>query len=238
MEFKEKSRGQTALEYMMIIGGGIMFVVLVVVIIRGGVVETTKNKVATDVDKYKDKYLGIYLFYDNFDSGKSSLWKNVTGNWISQGGVYNQTSNPGGSPNYLSTYINQYFDNFTLEFKFRTTGTATKTIGVGLRNNPWNPGNNYFLKFTSATKTVQLWNGGIQIGGTYSNPAIDFSQWTLVKIMAYGQDFKIYVNGGDPVGTPQITGSDTAFNKGFIGFFTYDGERAEFDDVRIWNEQS
>jgi hypothetical protein len=224
---------------MMIIGGGIMFVVLVVVIIRGGVVEQTKGKVAVDVNKYKDKYLGIYQFYDNFDSGKSGLWKNSSGNWISQNGVYNQTQHTGTPGQYFYSYINQYFDNFTLEFKFRTTGASTKTVGVGLRNNPWTPGNNYFLKliYSVTTKEIRLYKGVTQIGGTISSPP-DLTQWTLVKIKAYGGDFKVYINGGDVNGAPQITGSDTAFTKGFIGFFTYDGERAEFDDVRIWNEQN
>lgn len=218
--FKGK-KAQTSMEYIMIAGGAILFVVVVILILRGGVLSETPAKIRTDLDKYKDKYLGTYLLFDNFDAGLSRKWTpDSPAAWTVVDGVY--TSAADAPHTSLSRFI---FSNFTFEVKMRQDPVGNGGgVGIVFRKNDL-----HRYEVLVDDGLVHFMKDGVSLHN-YAAPA---NEWIMVKLKAKGLDFTITVTTSAGTSEESFTDSDNYAGK--FGFVTY-SDKGEFDDLRVWQE--
>ncbi|MFH1200220.1 MAG: hypothetical protein V1708_04075, partial [Candidatus Micrarchaeota archaeon] len=83
-------RGQTSLEYLMIVVAFIIVIVVVFMLIRGNLVVNATGNAANKANQslYNSK---SYLFFDNFDTGSSARWQTKSGVWQVAAQEYLQT---------------------------------------------------------------------------------------------------------------------------------------------------
>ncbi|MFH0971239.1 MAG: family 16 glycoside hydrolase [Candidatus Micrarchaeota archaeon] len=221
----EARRGQTAIEYVMIVGGAILFVVLVVLIIRSGVIARATTDVEQKSGDYLDKYGRPYLFFDDFGSigGTNSKWNNTGGVWLIQNGKLVVPAVVDAS-----IYTRSVFTNFTMEFKAqRTAGT---TLGVRFRRR----GTSYYqLEVNPGISQMTLTGNGVFQSASDAAIAAVASSEVRFSIRAYGDIIQVFVNGNLLIDTidpaPLLSGQ--------IGLYADAGTQAQFDDVRVYSEE-
>ncbi|MFH1106974.1 MAG: hypothetical protein V1787_03690 [Candidatus Micrarchaeota archaeon] len=74
-------RGQTATEYLFMVGGIIFFAVFLFIAIKGELVPRLAGGTRADTASMLDEYGRPYQFYDNFEGGVIKRWKQAGGNW-------------------------------------------------------------------------------------------------------------------------------------------------------------
>ncbi len=215
-------KGQTAIEYLFIVGGAIMFVVLVVIIIRSGVLSSGTRDVEEKSGDYLQVYGKPYLFFDNFDSDSASdqKWDNKTVHvWSAADGYYSVSTAEAGSA--LAITRNS-FSNFVAEVKFKADNFA----GTGIRFRTNNAGiGGYVLQF-EATQ--------ISLSGPSAPPApIPFSPSAntlyTFSIEAIGDQITVYRDG-----TQIFSITDSTYSSGRIGIYSLPSDDGKFDHVRVW----
>ncbi|MFH1442610.1 MAG: hypothetical protein ABIG96_01115 [Candidatus Micrarchaeota archaeon] len=215
-----KKHGQTALEYIMIIGGAILFVVLIVIILRSGILARGVEDIEGKSDDYRDTYLKSYLVFENFNSGTSKKWNSDACDWQVSGGKYgNQISGD------CETFVQGYYDNFTLEFKVRNTnpgGAPNALVGAYFRYA--DSTDNYRVVMSGGT--VVLFQGAAAMGA--GNPFVSADENDVsVKVVATSSLISVFVEGQKYIEIPSPT-----LHFGKIGLATF-GTTATFDDVRV-----
>ncbi|MEK6954638.1 MAG: hypothetical protein AABX01_06510 [Candidatus Micrarchaeota archaeon] len=209
-----KTRGQTALEYVMIIGGAIMFVVLVVIILRSGILSGGVADVQKKSEDYQKTYLQNYLVFENFNTGTSKKWSPSPGPTIQNGRLKLLSGE--------QFTVQGTFTNFTLEATGKRTGGGGK-FGVILRS----LGTRSYQVYLDGSNVVLIGNNALPA----SVPALfaysDNIDATL-KVAAYSNNIEVFVNG---VSKFKITNADAFM--GSAGVYTDGVTSAEFDSFRI-----
>ncbi|MFH0971639.1 MAG: hypothetical protein V1835_03665 [Candidatus Micrarchaeota archaeon] len=221
-----KRKGQSAIEYVMIVGGAIMFVVLVVLILRSGVISHAINDLENKTGDFETKYIKNYLFYDDFDSPSATKnkWINLTGWWIVDKGVYNISAPSGG---YKITNARGRFGNFTIETRLRRTSGLSVGFGIRIRTNSSAPNNGYILLVNTANT---LFLGGVI---NQNLPGLDLTQWHYLKLKAEGNTFDLYIDGAH---YGPFSDTDNTWMSGNIGLVIAPQDGAEFDYFRVWQD--
>ncbi len=225
----EKDYGQTALEYIMIIGGAIMFVVIVVVIIRSGIIAGQTERVNQDVCAFEKKYLRPdIMMFDNFDAGTASNWVPSSGDWAVINGAYT-----GGPSDTIEdkTFSKTPFSNFTFVMKFRLkkgANAAGNIGGVYLRH--IDSSKYYGLFFINSNTPNRIFFSDFNAVNIDSPITGTFSDWQVLKVKAYGNKFDVYqeINCKDFL-LGSWTDTSDVFYTGKFGLFV--GSTPPKDDI-------
>lgn len=238
-----KARGQTALEYVLIVGGAILFVMLVVLILRSGIVTGGSGKIATEVEKLSKCYTRPNLiFFHNFDSGTAGKWTNMTVGWVVENKKYVQ-ANTSGIPSGALTLAKTDASNFTMEFKARLTApvASDKVIGAAI-NSSFDGKKAYYILFGDLGGGTGVFLYSI-VNEIYTpvmldnTIPLDITQEMVIKLKVYGTNIKVYVNG-DLLRDWDV---GERFGPGKLGFVTLGTggagiATAEFDDICVYKE--
>ena len=190
-------RGQTALEYVMIIGGAILFVVIIVIILRSGILRQGTQDIEEHASDFQETYLTNYLVYENFDSGTSKKWTEKLCTWQATSGKYVSATGD------CISIVQGYYDNFTLEFKVRRTGGAPNGEVGAIFRSDGTLANSYAVVLGN-TDVRLLKDGGGVAQGLHGIPDINAID-TEVKVKAYSTHFDVYVNGAKIFGVDDAT---------------------------------
>ncbi len=230
---EKREGGQTALEYIMIIGGAIMFVVIVVVIIRSGIIAGQTEKVGEDVCKFQDKYLQPdIMIFDNFNSDETKNWQPSAGTWQVINNAYIGGSTPGTDD---ETFTFRSFSNFSVIIKVRQNVIgASDGIGMYFRNGT----GAYVLEMAGAAGddaiAIKKVGGATLYSGTLVNG--DFNNWVVLKLRAKGNTIELYqeIKCKDNF---IVSISDSSYTYGKFGLFSIDDDSIEVDDFIVYLER-
>lgn len=241
----KRRRGQTALEYTLIIGGAILFVVIIALLLRSGIIGNTTTKLKTDNEKLRNCFLETNLHYSNFDSGPNPGWIPISGNsWLFQNNKYLQNSFDLNPTVKASLYLDKVYSNFTMLFKGRVTSAGGGYMGAIIRSDAAG-GSKYVVRIKTNTVDLVKYVGAATFLLKTAAITWDVKNEALVKIRAYGNSYKVYMNGEVlPIITHDDTGTAAGpgplvpyYPSGFIGVGTFSGfTKAEFDDICLFRE--
>ncbi len=178
---------------------------------------------------------GSTIFYDNFDSGASSLWGNEVGSWSASGGAYGATS-PSSDPLATSTLPFDLTD-FSLDVDVNQVGDG----GIWLRSSSngqngvllviggggWGAGETAYPAGTSlyflTVQDGEMSGPSGEIDGVFSDPGV---QDTHIHVDVSGDVYTVYAEG-------QTTSMTTdLFSDGRVGL--YDNSSAQtFDNFQL-----
>jgi hypothetical protein len=149
------------------------------------------------------------LFFDTFNTGVRPEWRNESGQWIANGGVYYPATGPYG---HTSTVGGLSLTDFVVDVDINNVASA----GVWLR---YSGSSGVLLSGRQAPESDIYWH--IVSNGSFSAP-INRVVWDRgntnvhLRITVEGNVYKVFVNG---LTTPITTLTTSAFASGTVGLF-------------------
>ena len=167
------------------------------------------------------------LFFDDFNSGASTLWGDESGSWFASGGEY-QAQYPNNYPNAHSSLP------FELQnFEFEVDVNDVYDGGIWLRSHE-NTGSIGVAGVLLVTKGTGLyWHivTGSSYGGSLNSVGGLFAAGSDIhlRVTVSGDTYSAYLGSGT---TPVTTLTTSAFSSGRVALYQYDSRQA-FDNVAL-----
>ncbi|MBU1197176.1 hypothetical protein KJ765_01550 [Candidatus Micrarchaeota archaeon] len=217
----KKNRGQTATEYLFLIGGAILFVLLIILMLRGSVISSSSHKISADMDRFFNDYARYYLFYESFDSGNAYRWTPDQGTW----GIENSEYLGIGAGN---STVAVTLHNFSMNAFIRTSSNG----GLIFRKRN---ASNYYAVMVNVGNTVQLTRTTDGNTALLAGPAAftgDLQEGVYLRADANGTNVTIYVNNIAYLSVNDLT---EPLRLGHIGVTSpVDAQAVFFDNIRVF----
>ncbi len=228
-----QGKGQTAMEYTILVAGALFFVLFAVLALRAGVFEQGTHRVASTSNNYLGNYAKSYLLFENFDDSKADKFAPCGGSWAVANFRYVQSD--------TSSTFCSVAGVTASDFSFvASMQPAVDPVGIIFRAQ--NASAYYVL--TMAHTGSDTWLFAIQkfpLGAALLNKTVTTttSDWVKLRMDASGTQLHAYADFGHAVngvagfydlGTATDSSAD-AYPSGDFGLFTQTTS-AIFDDVK------
>ncbi len=214
-------RGQTASEYLFMVGGVIFFAVFIFIIIKGELLPGAVNRARSGSASLIDEYGKPYQFYESFDSGKLLRWKTTGGTWKVD--KYELVQQAAGKSFALAGDAG--WDNYAVRVELNRD--VSPIAGIAFRY--MDDGAHYECESTSSSLRLyrQPPSGSrVQLGFRFI-PAGSLDGWQPIVVTANGTSLKCTLG---PPGNV-VSASDPNYVYGKAGL--YASGSARFDDFKV-----
>lgn len=128
-------RGQTATEYLVLVGGVIFFALFLFLILKGELLPHSVNQTGQAGGQFLDEFGKPYLFYDNFQTSTALRWQDSGGDWKVMNGKYEQDSASLGKAK--ATVGDSTWDNYAIQadVQILQNGNGNPASGLFVRSN-------------------------------------------------------------------------------------------------------
>jgi alpha-glucosidase len=168
-------------------------------------------------------------FSDSFSSDESKKsWLPYEGVWSFANGVYATTD--ASSWNNGSALTTGKYKNFILEFKLKHTG-GQGWVGVNFRKNAFSDTHEQsgYLLYMNNSGGIAIYRNNMGEIGKGAIPNFNPSKFTAIKIVAQGDNLKVYANNSS---TSVINVSNNSYLSGYISLVAGMAE-AQYTDFKI-----